>query len=69
LSLLKKQEYENNLRNTKYMPDSKYIKCYTNTAAGTLIRISGNMDERPEVCIYNNEGHFQHDLWKINYTL
>jgi len=66
-SLLKKQVYENNLRNTKYTPDSKYLKCYTNIATGTLIYISGNMDERPEVCIYNNGGHFQHVLWKIIY--
>jgi len=41
--------YENNPRNTKYVPDSKYLKCYTNITAGTLICISGNMDERPEV--------------------
>jgi len=65
---LKKQLYENNPRNTKYMPDSTYFKCYTNIAAGTLICISGNMDERPEVCIYNTEGHFQYILWKIIYV-
>lgn len=57
--------YENNLRNTKYMPDSKYSKCYTSIAAGTLTCISGNTDKRPDVCIYKNEGHFQHVLWKI----
>jgi len=50
------------------MPDSKYLKCCTNIDTGTLICISGNMDERPEVCIYKNKGHFQHVLWKIIYV-
>jgi hypothetical protein len=50
------------------MSDSKYLKSYTNIVAEILMCISGNMDKRPEVCIYNNKGHFQHILWKIIYV-
>jgi hypothetical protein len=52
--------YENNLRNTKCIAEN--TEYHTSIAVGTVTSISGNTTNRPEVYIYNTEGHFQHVL-------